>query len=385
MVRSRETLPTTNEWPKYPMSVKALSVQILSVILMAGCTGPRAYRYANHVLIPPGVRKAEISARTVTLPRAVTCQADSEAVAIEPAGKAVRVTVKPAALRGEPAGWLENWTESLEQRGCMPVGDAPILAAQITEIVPLEQGVAFSLLHPPERAYVDLSAGSRLKAVGPLFREGAKPETRAVESVASDGGTLTVKASPDLVGVETAWYAVEAYPNRPGARIVFLSAEDRMGDLTTRPGHPQLDYLRFAPDAAFYRLFTITRLSQSNHDTLVLGASSQSQLDQETKRLEADPSQCAVLATSGACVEVPHDAALTKAPVVKVNGVEMAVVGSGTVRDVLLSAGVRQPRSILATLHVDRRYLGRLTAVEFSRADPGVLDLPLSGGEVLRW
>jgi hypothetical protein len=367
------------------MRVRALSVHALSVLLMTGCVGPGAYRYTNYVLIPPGVRKAEISARTVTLPLAVMCHADSGAVMIKPSGREVRVTVNLAELRAEPAGWLENWAESLEQQGCISIGDGPILAAQVAEIVPLERGIAFSLLHPPERDYVDLNAGSRLKAVGPLFRAGAKPETRAIESVASDAGTLTVKASPDLVGVETVWYAVEPYKNRPGARLVFLSAEDRTGDVTTRRDHPQLDYLRFAPEAAFYRLFTITRLSQSNHDTLVLAAPGPSQLEQETKRLEADPSQCAGLAASGACVEVPHDAALIKAPVVNANGTEMAVVGSGTVREVLLSAGVTQPKSVLATLHIEKRYLGRLTPVDFSRADPGVLDLPLSGGEVLRW
>jgi hypothetical protein len=70
---------------------------------------------------------------------------------------------------------------------------------------------------------------------------------------------------------------------------------------------------------------------------------------------------------------------------VNANGTAMAVVGSGTVREVLLSAGVTRPRSVLATLHIERRYLGRLTPVNFNRGDLGVLDLPLSGGEVLRW
>jgi hypothetical protein len=63
----------------------------------------------------------------------------------------------------------------------------------------------------------------------------------------------------------------------------------------------------------------------------------------------------------------------------------MAVVGSGTVREVLLSAGITQPESVLATLHIEKRYLGRLTPIDFNRASSGVLDLPLSGGEVLHW
>jgi hypothetical protein len=196
---------------------------------------------------------------------------------------------------------------------------------------------------------------------------------------------LTVKASADLVGVETAWYAVEADVKRPGAHIVFLSAEDRMGDSVSHPDRPRLDFLHFAPNAAYYRLFTITRLSQSDHDTLVLAAPTPSILAEETKSLEADSSQCGVLAVSGACVEVPHDTALAKAPMVKVNGKELAVVGNGTVLDVLLSAGITQPKSVLETLHIERLYLGRLTPVVFNRANLDVLNLPLSGGELLHW
>ena len=304
---------------------------------------------------------------------------------IEPFRRQVRVTVKPAELRAEPAGWLEIWAESLEQRGCIPVGDGAILAAQIAEIAPLEPGIALSLLRPPERDYVDLTAGGRLKAVGPLFRPGAKPETRAIEAVDSNDGVLIVRASPDLVGVETAWYAIEPYTNRPGARIVFLSAEDRAAELTAHPDHPQLDYLSFTPEAGFYRLFTITRLSRSNHDTLLLAAPARSQLEQETKLVEADPSQCALLAAAGVCIEVPHDAALALVPVVKVNGTEMLVVGRGTVREMLLSAGVTEPKSVLATLHIEKSYQGRLTPIDFDRSSSGVLDLLLSGGEVLRW
>ena len=304
---------------------------------------------------------------------------------LRPVGRHVRVTVKPVMLRAEHAGWLENWALSLEKRGCIPVGDSAVLAAQVAEIVPLEPRVALMLLHPPERDYVDLKPGSRLKAIGPLFREGAKPNTRTIESARLADGTLTVNTSPDLVGVETAWYSIEAYKIRPGAQILFLSAEHRVSDVVTHPDRPSLNYLHFAPDAAYYRLFTITRLSQSDHDMLVLAASTRQQLERQSEILEADPSQCSVLAASGYCIEVPHDVALADAPVVKVNGIAMAVEGRGTVRDVLGLAGVKQPGSILSSLHVARLYLGRLTPVEFNRADASILDLPLFGGEELQW
>jgi hypothetical protein len=222
-----------------------------------------------------------------------------------------------------------------------------------------------------------------------LFREGTKPEARAIESATASasatGLALTVNASPDLLGVETVWYAIESHPDRPGVRIVFLSAEDREGDLVTHPERPHLDYLHFAPDAAHYRLFTITRRSNSNHDMMLVAAATRSQLNQETKRLEADPSSCADLATSRACVEVPRDTVLARVPVVTANGAPVAVRGSGTVRYVLMSAGVKQPEGVLSTLRVDKSYLGRSVPVTFDRAQPKILDLPLSGGEALRW
>ena len=146
--------------------MKALSSYFLALILITGCSGPRAYRYTDRVLIPPGVRKTQISERSVTFPLTVKCHEESDAVVLRPVGRHVRVTVKPVMLRAEPAGWLENWALSLEKRGCIPVGDSALLAAQVAEIVPLEPRVALALLHLPERDYIDLSAGSRLKAIG---------------------------------------------------------------------------------------------------------------------------------------------------------------------------------------------------------------------------
>jgi hypothetical protein len=367
------------------MRKKALSTTAWFAILLSGCAGPGAYRFADRVLIPPGVKRADISTRTVTLPLAVKCRTSETAVTLVPAGRAVRVTVKPAQLRAQAAGSLIRWTESLEQRGCLSGGDASKLAAQVTEIVPLEPRVASSLLHPPERAYVDLDPGGRLSVVGPWFREGTKPETRAIESVSANGLTLTVKASADLLGVETVWYAIEPYADRPGVHFVFLSVEDREGALVTHPDHPHLDYLHFTPDAALYRLFTITRRSQSNHDMMLVAAATTSQLDQATKRLEADASSCADLAASHVCVEIPRDVVLALAPVVTANGAALAVQGRGTVGDVLLSAGVKRPASVLSTLRVQKRYLDRLALVNFDRSQPSILDLPLLGGEILRW
>src|SRR5579871_5104069 len=122
--------------------VKTLHACFLVLVLATGCGAPRAYRYADRVLIPPGVREAEIPERSVTLPLTASCHAESEAVRLRPAGRQVRVTVKPAVLRVEPAGWLEDWALSLEKRGCIPAGDGAVLAAQAAEIAPLEPRVA---------------------------------------------------------------------------------------------------------------------------------------------------------------------------------------------------------------------------------------------------
>ena len=367
------------QWgPKFALTVL--------VTMCAGCVGPQTYRYVNHVLIPPSVKQDNLEWRTVTLPIEAKCGVSEGGIEFAP-GPSIRVTVQPGKLVAHPAGWLQQWAEKLEDRGC--VADGLALATRITEMVPLDPAAASNLLRYPGLVYRDLGPEYRLYSASPILRDGAKPGAPLIVSsdAVANGGALTVEVKPsaDLIGVETAWYAIRDRTEGEGANIAFLSAEDRIGDQVSRPDKPRVDYLRFSDRAAYYRFFLHTADSQSDHLAIVLAAPTRGELREQTKLLQADPGVCAKAAAAGLCVEAPFGSALSPALVATVNGAEVAIRDAWTVRGALRAAGVRRVESVLATLQVRRFYNGRLVPVLFDRSRTDVLDLALSGREDIRW
>ena len=358
------------------------------LLLSAGCAGPQTYRYADHILIPPNLKQATVAQRTVKLPVEAQCEVSDGGIQFA-AAKTIRVTVQPDKLVAHPQGWLQQWAEKLEEQGCVADGTGFALASRVTEIVPIDPNAASNLLRSPGLAYRDLSSEYRLYGVGPILREGAKPNAPAIVSTeaAGDGAalTVTVKASPDLVGVETSWYGIQPKADHAGAKIVFLSAEDRIGYETTHPDKPRLDYLHFSDRAAYFRFFLHTADSQSDHLAIVLAASTRAELREQTRRLEADAQVCAKAAALGLCVEAPFGNALSPALLATVNGREVAIRDRWTVRGALQASGLSEPQSALATLEVKRFYDGRLVPVVFDRTRSDILDLPLAGREEIRW
>jgi hypothetical protein len=356
--------------------------------LSLGCAGPQTYRYANHILIPPAVKRATLPKRTVALPITAKCAVSDGGIQFAP-GKTIRVTVEPAKLVAHPSGWLQQWGDKLEEQGCLAAGTGFPLATRITEIVPIDPNAAFSLLRYPGLTYRDLGPEYRLFSAGPILREGAKPNAPAIVSTEAAGNgsglNVTVKASPDLIGVETAWYAIQPNAGRDGMRIVFLSAEDRIGDQVSHPDKPRLDYLRFSDRAAYYRFFLHTAVSQSDHLAIVLAAATQEELRDQTNLLLSDPDVCAKAAASGMCVAAPFGSALSPALVAMVNGQEVAIRDRWTVRGALQASGVSRPEGVLPTLQVKRFYASKLVPVTFDHTQTDILDLPLSGREEIHW
>jgi hypothetical protein len=361
------------------------AIALLAILVFAsGCAGPRTYRYADHVLVPPSVKQSNLAQRTVTLPFAAKCAVSEGGIQFAP-GRAIRVTVQPTMLVAHPAGWLQQWGEKLEEQRCLTAGTGLALATRITEVVPLDPKVASSLLRSPGLIYRDLGPEYRLYTAGPILREGAKPGAPAIVSAQEAGNTLTMKASRDLIGVETAWYTIQPNADGAGVRITFLSVEDHIGDQVTHPDKPRLDYLHFSNQAAYYRFFLHTADSQSDHLAIILAASSREDLREQTRRLEADAGVCAKSAASGLCVEAPFGNALSPALVATVNGTEVGIRDQWTVRGALQASGVSRPETALPTLEVKRFYNGMLVPVMFDRSRNDILDLSLSGREDIRW
>jgi hypothetical protein len=375
---------------------------LVSVLLAAtGCArhaGPLTYRYVKqdtaHILIPPGVADAATSQRIFTFrtaaPRVTKCAVSENGVDIRSNKREMKVTVNRQPLLATPPGWLATWAGSLEKGGCLAVNEGGPLAIRIAESLPIDPVAANALLQPDvlRGGYVDLGPHHRLKVVSPVFREGAPAGASSLEttSVSGNNRTLTVdvKTSADFLGYENAWFAVQPRPDSMGVRFVAGPAELHIAGKVTEELQSRFNYFQFAPDAVYFRLFFLTRLSGADHDIAILSARTRAELDEQTTKLRENSSACGTPAQP-LCILIPKEVAVVPHIAIKVNGKEIAILAGSRVRDAILAAGEKNPQRALATLAVQRFYSGALTVVDFDRTAPDILDLPLTGGEDIRF
>ena len=364
-----------------------------AAFLAFGCAGrrpPETYRLTRHdggsVLIPPGVANARTTERSVKpeVPAGTGKCDSSRGIAIERRGRGIRIAVSRESLTGRPPDWLIRWASDAEHNGCIAAGSAAKLAGRVVESLPLDPAVAWRLLHRNDvrAGYMDPEPGHRIQVDSPIFREGAPPDTRAIDSYVVSGTdrslNVDVKASPDLVGFERAWYAVAPRPGESGSTIEPLSAERHVKGTTEARPLPATNPFRFDRAAAWYRL-----LYRADRTIVVVGAARYSELERLSKEIDADPSACRALA-GHSCVLIPSNVGVNVNIVVRVQGAERLLAVGATVGSAIRAAGA-QPEKVLASLSVQWRYGDRLARMEFDRNANDILALRLSGGEVLAW
>jgi len=286
------------------------------------------------------------------------------------------------ALAKQPAGWLSGWTAGLERQGCLAMGDGTKLAERIVESLPLELNASFRLLHGSE---VDIGPQTRLEVVSPVFREGTPPGEPALEAAGTTGSgntlTVTMRASANVIGFETAWYGMRSNADRGGFSIVPLRAERNLqGEIEPLPG-PAANAFAFPADAAFYRLFY--KADQTEFTALAVAARTQAELEERTKLLEAGPASCKSL-NDDLCLAIPKGVGVNAYVAVSVNGNEVVVPWPATVRSAIQKDG-GDTRALLSRLLVRKDYGGRLVPVEFDRSDPAILGMILTDGESIGW
>jgi hypothetical protein len=282
----------------------------------------------------------------------------------------------------QPRGWLNDWAAELESGGCLAPHEGWKLAQRILESLPLEPNTGFRLLYGTQ---MDIAPQIKLQVVSPILREGARSQDVAEPvEIAGEGPslTLTAKSAANLIGYETAWYSVQPKLHTVGFSIAPLSAESHIaGDNKRRPG-PSVDYLRFPPEAAFYRLYH--KAGETEFTQLVLAARTLPELKQRVIALDMGMASCEKL-NGELCITIPKAVAVNIFLPVTVNRVEIPVRWGSTVGEAIRESGVRQASSILPQLAVYRPYGGQPTPVEFDHTSPAILNLILTGGEVISW
>lgn len=393
-----------------------------------GCAarGPSSYRLFNAndqgILIPPGVKNAASKRRILdfrTTADARPCAGSEGGIELTPRRKGLRVAPDADILEQQPTGWLASWAVSLEERGCVASGEGFRLATQVAHWVPLPLRVEQRLLTHDARAsgFTDLLPGYRLRVVSPVFREGTAPDAettvgkQTVEE--SPGGlTVSVQKSPDLVGYEMAWYAVETGP-QGGARIVPQYADFHQEGDVTRQSAPRVNHLEFDPEMAYFRMLVMARrmTSSNDHDIYLVAAPTLPLLEERTRALELDAGSCEPFegptgdrrdqgggaqpvlgegslprpsADQTTCVVAPRQVAVVVFLPVRVQGKEVLVHPGATLASALREAGA-EADLVVPSLSVQKPYGRRLAAVEALGEKRDLLALPLSGGEEIRW
>lgn len=376
-----------------------------SAILFAclACTGCIVHRPAlqtwrlvkrdtDQVLIPPDVSSPDLTRRTIkadVIPDHASCSRDSEAVNVRVRGKRARVTVTRDSLAEQPRGWLHAWAFQLEEQHCLAPGEGLKLAVRIAESVPLAPSAAFRLLYSDENqtGEVDVGRYSRLQVVSPVWRQpGMGLMAEGPYTVTGSGYSLHVtgKSTENLLGYETALYAVQPKVRGIGYMIAPLYAELRIQEKSEHKPQPFINYFQLPADAAFYRMFY--KSGQNDYTALIVAARTPAELEQRTRILDASGASASCAKLNGEmCITIPKAVAVNALISVSVNGAEVLVQQGGTVFQAIWRAGERQPKAILPQLKIYKPWNGRLMAVSFDPADTAILQLTLRGGEIISW
>ncbi len=151
---------------------------------------------------------------------------------------------------------------------------------------------------PLPGSYLDLERGWRLRVIAPLVKGGGFHVK--TEAISEHGNTLTLKASLDFEGYETAYYDILTQ-----AQIRFTQAE------ATRDGKPSPQLKPVHPIFQNQKGMTVARIvylkrgSDTVHDMAILAAHDLRVLDEATIRLQNSPTAACGKTRRVACEWVP--------------------------------------------------------------------------------
>lgn len=160
-------------------------------------------------------------------------------------------------------------------------------------------------VRPPE-AYLDLEPGWRLRAVGAVMRSGSI--SPAGEVMQQEDLNLTMKASKDLLGYETDYFAVEK--KGKGVQVRFASGERVVEGKTLPVDKPMAAMLRLPEGMGQVRMLYLLEASVVNHSMAVLAGKTREDVDALTKAVQANPETACVAGARSVCEWMPPKVAV---------------------------------------------------------------------------
>jgi hypothetical protein len=199
-------------------------------------------------------------------------------------------------------------------------------------------------------------------------------------------GPVRAPATGEVTGVETTHYRFD--PGAEGGwRMHVKSVEQTIEGKTRSVSKPRESAFEPPGHAAFFRLFLMTRLSDSNHDIALLATETADRMERLTPELIDQPERCLSgdFSEPAWCFASPRSLAINAEIPVRLNKSRTSVPLNSSIRHALRQAGVNNPSAVLETLKVRRRFGDRRIPVVFDRAESDILELILVGGEELEW
>ncbi len=356
------------------------------LLLTWGCGHPPGtFRLSRaRILTPPGVKDSSVAAARIPLPpayRKKACEPSANGLAVRRGW----ILASGDALRSMPPDELYTWTTGLEAQGCLPANTAFQFADQIVDSLPLEVGMRRQLAG----VRVDLHAGNSLNVVSPVLKPGSNgPGTNEIASVTpgSAPGSIDVevRSSAAVIGYEVDWYDVLAKDGAPGYRIVPRTAEIHAGGSVQHPDAPSVTRFAFGPDANWYQLNMMTKVSSNDFDFVVFSARTPAGLRDSVAAFQRDATAWLKGADPRTYTVLPHGVGINAFLRVRVNGEGYDLPRGATVAQAIAAAkGVSG--SLPSGLKVSKLHSGQLAPLIWDAGDTGVLSLPLDGGEEISW
>ena len=153
----------------------------------------------------------------------------------------------------------------------------------------------------PERSYIDLQSGWRIRVVTPLLKPGAKVSDEIAQQ--TSGNTVTVVAGSNFLGYATDYYQVTSREHG-GVQINFSSAQVTKDEHTFPRSFPNPKLFVLPRRTIFVRLLYLQRVSLADHNMAVLGSNRKDRLESLTRKVEADPNACTT-AVPTVCYWIP--------------------------------------------------------------------------------
>ena len=136
--------------------------------------------------------------------------------------------------------------------------------------------------------FIDLVPDSNVREVIPLFASGGF----VAKGLAQENGFTITLTGTDFRGYETALYAMKPRDDGRGVTPELTSATTTKDDQTAPVPAPRVPLFQYPGSVRYIRLLYLIRVSEADHDMAVLASDDVDRLNELTKQVQSDPSNC---------------------------------------------------------------------------------------------